>query len=141
MPRPATVVLGWVAATAAAIAVAYAGVSTVAGDVVEPLPAGIVPQPTTTPTTPASPSPDLEPSVSPSASQVRSYALVGGSATLRYEPGRVTVVSAEPAQGFTVEVEGNGTAEVRVEFDSDDHRSRLRGSWEGGPRERVEEDD
>lgn len=74
------------------------------------------------------------------ASEVRSYALVGGSATLRYEPGRVTVVTAEPRQGFTVEVQGDGTAEARVEFDSDGHRSRLRGAWEDGPRERVEED-
>ena len=185
MPRPAAVVLGWVAATAAAIAVAYAGVSAVAGGVVEPLPATVgqppavsgpatasptsedrssddqptpsdtatatpddttpsptsapvtgIPAPTVAPT--AQPSPDEE--VAPPPAEVRSYSLVGGSATLRFEPGRVTVVSAEPAQGFSYDIEGNGTAEVRVEFESDDHRSRLKGSWEGGPRERIEED-
>ncbi len=188
MPRPAAVVLGWVAATAAAVAVAYAGVSSVAGGVVEPLPATVgqpspsvlaealasesasadatpgTPSPadTTTPddaggtpdtapatTPPPSTAPSTAPSATPSAtprptsapaSELRSYSLVGGSATLRYEPGRVTVVSAEPAQGFSYAIEGNGTAEVRVDFRSEEHRSRLKGTWEdGGPREEIEE--
>lgn len=180
MPRPLAVVLGWVAATAAAVAVAYAAVSTVAGGVVEPLPATLGQSPSvdgapsgtaSTEATTGSPTPSTSPSASPSASprpgtspspavapsarptaapssppppaasEVRSHALVGGTATLRYEPGRITVLSAEPAQGFTVQIEGNGTAEVRVEFDGDDHRSRLRASWEGGPRARIDEDD
>lgn len=172
MPRPTLVVIGWMAATAAAVGVATAGVSAVAGRVVDPLPptvgrelADVAPtpgedRPTGTPSTappsdpPAAPTPEVvEPSPSPTSpassddtprpardAEVRSYVLVGGAATLRFEPGRVTVVSAEPAQGFVLEVEGNGTAEVRVEFDSDDHRSRLRGSWEDGPRERIEEE-
>lgn len=71
---------------------------------------------------------------------MRSYALVGGTATLRFEPGRVSVVAAEPAQGFTVKVEGNGTDEVRVEFENDEHRSRVDGWWEDGPRDQVDED-
>ena len=189
MPRPATVVLGWVAATAAAVGVAYLGVSSVAGGVVEPLPATVgrpspsvlaegrathaaseqatTPSPTptdeasstsptpgtsasaapdvpvTTPT--AAPSPAPAPTVSPSsrpapASQLRTYSMVGGSATLRYEPGRVTVVSAEPAQGFSYGIEGNGTAEVRVDFVGEEHRSRLQATWEDdGPHEEIEE--
>lgn len=159
MPRPGTLVVGWIAATAAAVGIAYAGVSSVAGGVVDPLPptAGLLPtaspdptpsptDPTSTAPGPTSPAPTDRPSSDPDTegatprAEVRSYALVGGSATLRYEPGRVSVVTAEPRQGFTVEVEGDGTAEVRVEFDSDAHRSRLRGAWEGGPRDRIEED-
>ena len=183
MPRPATVVLGWVAATAAAVGVAYLGVSSVAGGVVEPLPATVgQPSPsviadglasrtaseqattdagtptdgsTTSPTPGASPSaaPDVAPTASPSrapaptaspsrapASQLRTYSMVGGSATLRYEPGRVTVVSAEPAQGFSYSIEGNGTAEVRVDFAGEEHRSRLRATWEDdGPHGEIEE--
>lgn len=186
MPRPALVVLGWLAATAIAVGVAYAGVSAVAGRVVDPLPGAIglpdtatptdaatastepsptvrtTPSPTTSPPgTSQSPSPAEEPATepplptadppdtttSPAApdvtpeAEVRSYALVGGRATLRYEPGRVTVVSATPAQGYAVDVEGDGTAEVTVDFDSEEHRSRLRGRWEDGPEERIEEDD
>jgi hypothetical protein len=166
MPRPGYVVVGWMAATAAAVGIAYAGVSSVAGGVVEPLPptAGMpvtgalddTPSPTSSPATtgpsatpgstttgPSSPAATPSPIASSpiaAAGEVRSYALVGGSLTLRFAPGRVTVVTAEPRQGFTVEVEGDGTAEVRVEFESDDRRSRLRGTWEDGPRERVEED-
>lgn len=177
MPRPVIVVLGWLAATAAAIAVAYAGVSAVAGRVVDPLPAtlgfqsadgtpsdGLTPNASETGVAPASvpsgtpdatsPSPSgtagsSPPSTAPTqapaqlaAAEVRSYPLVGGNVTLRYEPGRVTVVSADAAQGFIQEIDGNGTAQVTVEFESDGHRSRLRGEWrDGGPRDRVEEDD
>lgn len=166
MPRPGYLVVGWLAATAAAVGIAYAGVGAVAGGVVDPLPPttgtpvagppGRSPSPTASPlatTPPADPGPvatePSPPAASPGPSaptpvtttaEVRSYALVGGSATLRYEPGRVTVVTAEPRQGFIVEVEGDGTVEVRVEFDGDEHRSRLRGAWEDGPRDRVEED-
>lgn len=117
-----------------------------------PSPRPPTPSPTTTasaaPTSrpsasPSPPPPDPETSIEPTPAPegaTRSYALVGGSATLRFQPGRVTVVAAEPAQGFRMEVEGNGTAELRVEFDSDAHRSRLRGWWEGGARDRIDED-
>lgn len=198
MPRRLRNALGWVAATAAAVAIAHAGVSAVAGRVVDPLPPAVglaeatstagatatpsaagatgpsgtpdpgselaTSSPTTTPTPaddpPASSSaprptsapsaaptaapeatPTSTPSPSPAPAEVRSYALVGGTATLRYEAGRVTVVSAAPAQGFILDVEGDGSDEVTVEFESDDHRSRLRGEWEdGAPRDRVDED-
>lgn len=181
MSRPVFAIVGWVAATAAAVAVAHAGVSAVAGRVVEPLPPAVglgVTSPTAPTTEPSTeptptPTPDVTSPSSPSATssatdpaatptspgsavvptapppspaapdpEVRSYALVGGSATLRYEPGRVTVVAAEPAQGFSLEVEGDGTPEVTVEFESESHRSRLRGEWEDdGPEDRIEEDE
>lgn len=71
--------------------------------------------------------------------ETRTYALVGGTASLRFEPTGVTVVFANPAPGFDVEQEvehGNG---VRVEFESEGHRSRVSGWWDGGPRDRREE--
>lgn len=156
MQRPGLAILGWTAATLVAVAVAYGGVSAVAGRVVDPLPPTLglpsAPEPTETTTAPASsptsatttpPPTDVEPTAEPtttSTAATRSYTLVGGSATLRFEPGRVTVVTAAPAQGFRMDVEGEGTSELRVEFDSDAHRSRLRGWWEGGARDRIDED-
>lgn len=71
----------------------------------------------------------------------RSYVVTGGSVTLRFAASGVTVQSATPNPGFTVEVEpeeGNG---VEVEFQSADHRSRVKGWWDGGPRDEVREDD
>jgi hypothetical protein len=72
----------------------------------------------------------------------RTYDLVGGTTTLRFTSAGVTVLTAVPAAGFSVEIDddthGNG---VRVEFESDDHRSRVDAWWEGGPRDEVREDD
>lgn len=71
----------------------------------------------------------------------RSYVVTGGSVTLRFAASGVTVQSATPNPGFSVEVEpeeGNG---VEVEFQSADHRSRVKGWWDGGPRDEVREDD
>ncbi len=167
MPRPSLVV-GWMAATLVAVGIAYGGVNAVAGRVVDPLPptlalppgdtaAAVTPSPSSapsptpsvtstpsaSPTTSAPPdAPDTEaPPVQPApeTTTTRSYVLVGGTVTLRFEPDRVTVVAAEPAQGFRLEVEGNGTAEVRVEFEGEDHRSRLRGRWDGGPEDRIDD--
>ncbi len=149
MQRPGLAILGWVAATLVAVGVAHGGVSAVAGRVVDPLPPTLGLQSVAErPDAATSPSPSPSPSDvgtsdgSPPSPEgaTRSYSLVGGSATLRFQPGRVTIVAAEPAQGFRMEVEGNGTAELRIEFDSDARRSRLRGWWEGGPRDRIDED-
>jgi cytoskeletal protein RodZ len=94
-------------------------------------PTTVAPAPTPAPTT-------VAPAPAPAA-ETRTYTLVGGTASLRFEPSGVTVVFANPAQGFDVEFEpehGNG---VRVEFESGAHESRLDGWWDGGPRERKEE--
>lgn len=97
------------------------------------------PSPTTTVAPPPAPAPTtVAPAPAPVA-ETRTYTLVGGTASLRFEPSGVTVVFANPAQGFDVEFEpehGNG---VRVEFESGTHESRLDGWWDGGPRERKEE--
>jgi len=71
----------------------------------------------------------------------RSYDLVGGSATLRFTAAGVTVVVATPAPGFTVDVGESHDGGVRVEFEGDDHRSRLDGWWDGGPQDEVREED
>lgn len=99
--------------------------------------------PGTTPTTAApaavpSPTTTVPPSAPP---ETRTYTLVGGTATLRFASSGVTVVVASPNAGYAVDVEethGNG---VRVEFSSDEHRSRVEGWWDGGPQDETEEQD
>jgi hypothetical protein len=70
----------------------------------------------------------------------RSYDLVGGSATLRFSATGVTVVVATPAPGFTVDIGESHDGGVRVEFEGEDHRSRLDGWWDGGPQDEVREE-
>ena len=75
-----------------------------------------------------------------SSSMVRTYNLVGGSATLRFEPsGKVTVVWANPNPGYRVEVDDRDGGGVRIRFDGEDHRSQLEAWWDGQPRDRIEE--
>lgn len=91
--------------------------------------------PTSTPTTATTAPPATDPA------ETRTYPLVGGTATLRFTPAGVTVVSATPQAGFSVDTSpehGNG---IRVEFERDDHRSRVTGWWDGGPRDEVREED
>ena len=91
-------------------------------------------------TTTTVPRQDQSPTTTASATITRAYPVQGGSVTLRFEPGRVSVVVANPAPGFDVEVEpdhGNG---VRVEFESDYHRSRVVAWWDGGPQDVVTEE-
>lgn len=95
--------------------------------------------PATSPSTSAPASPTTVPPAAPA--ETRTYNLVGGSVALRFAPSGVTVVWATPAAGFEVEVEpehGNG---VRVEFESDDHRSRVTGWWDGGPLDEAREEE
>jgi hypothetical protein len=75
------------------------------------------------------------------AAETRTYALVGGTATLRFSPEGVTVVTATPNPGFSVDVEAEHGNGVKVEFESDAHESRVDGWWDGGPVERVRESD
>lgn len=87
------------------------------------------PTPTTTPP-PAVPAPST-----------RTYSLVGGTATLRFSATGVAVLSAAPKPGFSVDVGAGHNGGARVEFESDDHRSRVDGWWAGGPQDEVREDD
>ncbi|MGH8875132.1 MAG: hypothetical protein ACRDVM_07765 [Acidimicrobiia bacterium] len=58
--------------------------------------------------------------------------LTGGTVTFAHRPGEVVFVAAVPAPGFAAEVDDQGPDEVRVEFESPEHRSELRVRWDGG---------
>jgi hypothetical protein len=77
----------------------------------------------------------------PPPATTKTYDLVGGTATLRFSASGVTVVVATPNAGFSVksgQSHGNG---VQLEFESDDHRSRVDAWWDGGPQDEVREED
>jgi cytoskeletal protein RodZ len=104
------------------------------------------PPPPSTPTTTGSPgtttpSPTTTTTAPAPSSTTKSYDLVGGDVTLRFSPSGVTVVVASPAVGFTVDIGESHDGGARVEFESDDHRSRLDAWWDGGPQDEVREDD
>lgn len=94
------------------------------------------PTPTTTP--PAATSTAAPPQAP--APETRTYNLVGGSAALRFTSGGVTVLWATPNSGFEVSVEPENVNGVRVQFESDGHRSRVDGWWANGPVDRVREE-
>jgi hypothetical protein len=64
----------------------------------------------------------------------------GGSATIRFAPDAVTVLAATPAAGYAAKVSPQGSTAVRVEFESEERRSRIDASWNGGPVSEVRED-
>jgi hypothetical protein len=51
----------------------------------------------------------------------------------------VTQVTSSPNTGFDLKVEPEGTG-LRVQFESDSHRSRIDAWWDGGPQFRTRED-
>lgn len=95
--------------------------------------------PTTSPSAPTNTAAPPPPSTAP-AGEVRTYALVGGTATLRFAPTGVAVVTANPNPGFKVEVEPSHVNGVEVSFETDRHKSKVEGWWNGGPRDQVEEE-
>lgn len=100
--------------------------------------AGLSPRPAAPVTTARPSSPTPPPVIAPVAEVTETYTLVGGTASLRYTARGVSVLFANPNPGFRSDIKtlGNG---VRVEFRSDDHRSRVTGSWTNGPKEKVDE--
>ena len=66
---------------------------------------------------------------------------MGGNRDTALLPAGVTVLTASPASGFTVEIGDSHGGGKRVEFESEDHRSRLEAWWDGGPQDEVREDD
>lgn len=88
----------------------------------------------TTTTAPTAPPPTAPPG------ETRTYALVGGTATIRFSPAGAAVVTATPNAGFDVEVEPENGNGVKVEFESDGHRSRVTAWWDGGPRDDLREE-
>jgi len=73
------------------------------------------------------------------AAVVRNYSVTGGTASISFSPAEVKVLLAQPATGWSVKTELEGSA-VRVEFESGDARSRIDAWWADGPQDRVEDD-
>ncbi len=94
----------------------------------------------TSQTAPPATTPPPPPSTAPVAGETRTYNLHGGTASLRFSPAGVEVVFANPAPGFSVDVEAEHDNGVRVEFESETHESRVDGWWDGGPVDLVRED-
>ena len=156
MRRTALFVAGWVVAGVASVTAASLGVSLVGNQVTADRPTPLsatevrnelAAAASTSPTAPSTTVAPAEPSspdvaAPPDAGgETRTFALVGGTATLRFDPAGATVVAATPAPGFAVETSSEHGNGVRVEFESDEHRSRVTAWWEGGPRQEVREDD
>ena len=155
----------WLATAVGAVVLAWQGVSVVADQVTDDRPAPLAASEIEAHLAEAEAEAEVEPSTSTSTSttstavtttpglvtttttpstaagETRTYNLRGGTAALRFAPQGVTVVFANPAEGFTVEVEpehGNG---VKVEFESESHESRVDGWWADGPVDLVQEED
>jgi hypothetical protein len=165
VPKRGLLTVAWLVAGALAVALASAAVSRVGNEVTgsrpSPLSAGEVQQELTAASTPstAAPATSAPPQTSPPTTsgsttttavpattgagdppaETRTYALVGGTATLRFTPQGVAVVTATPNPGFSVDVEPENVNGVKVEFESDAHESRVDGWWDGGPVDRVRE--
>jgi hypothetical protein len=58
--------------------------------------------------------------------------VAGGIVVVEASGGAVSLVSAVPNPGYSVEVDEQGPDEVRVEFESDDSKSEVRVRWNGG---------
>ena len=72
----------------------------------------------------------VSPSAPPTTSS-RTFQLVGGTATFTCTGNTISLDSAVPAAGFSVETE-NEDGGVRVRFESDSHRSEIRAGCSGG---------
>jgi hypothetical protein len=123
----------WLVATAVATGLAWAGVRAVATDVAAPLPAAVTSAP---PDPPRDPAPSDVPTTT---SPTRTFDTTGGTATVRFSPGGVEVLGAVPSAGFAVDVEAEDDGSIRVDFESEHHRSRLKVWWRDGPRHEIEE--
>ena len=100
---------------------------------------------TTAPKPPAS-TPATGPSTSttttPAVTATSTYTAEGGTITVRFSCGTtVELVSASPNAGFQMDIKNEGPEEVDVEFESDDHESRIRARCaDGQPRPEITED-
>jgi hypothetical protein len=83
----------------------------------------------------------VPPTVPPdTVATTQTFALVGGSVTVRFLATAVEVVLATPNPGFRPEVDQRGATAIRVEFESPSHRSRLDAAWNDGPDFQIRED-
>ena len=150
MRRSLTFTAAWLVAAAVATTAAWQGVGLVTNQVTDERPAALAaddvrdkldqPTSTTAATPPATAPATTTSTAAPADAVTRTYNLEGGSAALRFTPAGVSVVWSAPNAGFGVKTEpehGNG---FRVEFESETHRSRVTGWWDGGPQDETRED-
>ena len=78
------------------------------------------------PTTSAPHDTDPVTSPTPAAPVTQTFSGVGGSITVHLENGRLTLVSSQPAPGFTGEVNKKSGSHIEVRFESDHHRTEAR---------------
>ena len=62
----------------------------------------------------------------------QTYTLIGGTVTLAVGNGDVRIASAVANAGFDTDIERDGPVEVKVEFESNDHKSELSAHFENG---------
>ncbi|MDW3179274.1 MAG: hypothetical protein R8J94_17900 [Acidimicrobiia bacterium] len=77
---------------------------------------------------------------SSSPEQIRTFNLVGGTTAISFSSTAVEVLWATPNPGFDVEIKP-GSSSVRVEFESNEHKSRIDAWWSDGPQQAIREDD
>jgi hypothetical protein len=97
----------------------------------------------TTTTAPPASTTTTTTTTAPVASVPVTYTVVGGTVTFRVSPTEVTMESASPNSGFSVTSEPeneNGFDGLRVQFESESHRSRVTAWWDNGPQHRDRED-
>lgn len=82
-------------------------------------------QPTTTTTAPTVSS--TSPTTVPSG--VETISSAGGTVTVSYGNGEVHLQGASPAFGYSVEIEGTGPDEVRVDFEAEESEVSVRVKW------------
>lgn len=74
-----------------------------------------------------------------SAEQVRTFNLIGGTTAISFSSTALEVLWATPNPGFDVEIQP-GSSSVRVEFESNEHKSRIDAWWSDGPQQNIRED-
>ena len=95
------------------------------------------PPPTTkAPTTTTTKAPPTTTTAVPT--QTKTVNLVGGTTAVAFSPSGVSVLWATPKSGFTVSVAQEPPG-MKVEFRSDDHRSRVDVWWNNGPQWLIRE--
>jgi hypothetical protein len=147
----------WLAGTVLATGIVYQAVNAVADQVAErreqpisqvgvgertpapsapafsptPTPGGPSPSPTSQPTAPTG-GPSAPTATPPATSTTRTFALVGGTASVSCTGSLISLNWATPNSGFQVETGSSGGGSViEVKFRSDTHESRVE-AWCGG---------
>ncbi len=92
---------------------------------------------TTTAPSPTTTTPTTTTTVPPTFTQT--FNLQGGTAVVDFSAAAVTVQLAVPNPGFSVKIEPESPG-WKVEFRSEDHRSRVDVWWADGPRSEISEE-